>query len=135
MTPNPLADCGPSPNCISSTASDPAKRIAPMTLCAPPPQMMRVLRQILLSLGRTRIVEETPVYLRAECKSLLSFVDDVEFHLDLDHKVLHMRSASRTGFWDLGVNRRRLEHICKELRKRCGGVREEPWTRRDPAKP
>jgi len=51
-------------------------------------------------------------YLHAEARSLLfRFVDDVEFLFDADKQVIHVRSASRTGYSDLGVNRRRVERI------------------------
>jgi len=48
---------------------------------------------------------------RAEFRSRLGFVDDVEFRIDEAAGVIHVRSASRTGYWDLGVNRRRVEAI------------------------
>ena len=61
---------------------------------------------------RTTIIEETEDYIRVESSSrLLGFVDDAEFYLPADEKVIHVRSASRLGESDLGVNRRRLEQI------------------------
>ncbi len=115
MPNNPLKDCPHTPNCVSSTASDPSKRIAPLPFRVSASEMMDVLRKVILSLKRTKIVEQTPVYLRAECRTWLGFVDDVEFFLDLENKMLHMRSASRIGYWDLNVNRKRLEFIKKQL--------------------
>ena len=41
------------------------------------------------------------------------FVDDVEFYFDTAKKHVHMRSASRIDYSDLGVNRRRIEEISK----------------------
>ena len=61
---------------------------------------------------RTQIVTETDDYVRAASESrLLGFVDDLEFYLPADTNTIEMRSASRLGESDLGVNRRRLEQI------------------------
>ena len=61
---------------------------------------------------RITIVREEEGYMHAEARSLLfRFVDDVEFLLDADNRLIHVRSASRTGYSDLGVNRRRVERI------------------------
>lgn len=120
MEKNPLRDCGSSPNCVSSTASDPARRVDPLPVSVPAARLMAELENILRSLPRTTIVERRPDYLRAEARTLLGFVDDVEFFLDASKNLLHMRSASRVGYWDLGVNRKRLEMIRSELRRRLG---------------
>lgn len=59
-----------------------------------------------------RIAEEKAGYLRAEYRSaLFGFVDDVELLLDEAAKRIDVRSASRTGYFDFGVNRRRVEEI------------------------
>ncbi len=61
---------------------------------------------------RTKLVEEDESYLHYEFTSLLlRFVDDVEFLFDDESKTIHFRSASRTGYGDLGVNRKRMEEI------------------------
>ena len=64
------------------------------------------------SLPRTKLVEEDESYLHYEFTSLmLRFVDDVEFVFDDESKTIHFRSASRTGYGDLGVNRSRMEQV------------------------
>ena len=61
---------------------------------------------------RTNIIKETNNYLYAEFASkLMGFVDDVEFYLDDNSKTIQVRSASRLGESDLGVNRQRIEGI------------------------
>ncbi len=57
------------------------------------------------------IVAETADYLHALCRSRGGFIDDVEFRLSPDEGVIHVRSASRSGLHDLGVNRRRVERL------------------------
>jgi uncharacterized protein (DUF1499 family) len=58
---------------------------------------------------------------RAEFRSQLGFVDDVEFRIDGTAGMIHVRSASRKGYWDLGVNRRRVVAI----RETFGNVMEK----------
>jgi len=64
---------------------------------------------------RSRIITASPDYLHAEFRTFLGFVDDVEFYIDGEQHLIHMRSASRLGYWDFGVNRRRLEAIRVEF--------------------
>jgi len=59
-----------------------------------------------------RITEEKAGYLHAEFRSaLFGFVDHVELRLDEAANRIDVRSASRTGYYDFGVNRRRVEEI------------------------
>jgi uncharacterized protein (DUF1499 family) len=68
--------------------------------------------QVLRAYPRTRIVQEDPDYLKAECRSkVFRFVDDVELLFDDGAKQIHFRSASRLGRRDFGVNRERMERI------------------------
>jgi len=58
-------------------------------------------------------------YIRAESVSaILRFTDDVEFFFDDRQKLVHVKSASRVGYSDLGVNRRRIEKIRKLFNER-----------------
>jgi uncharacterized protein (DUF1499 family) len=60
----------------------------------------------------SRIAEEIDGYLHVEYRSAaFGFVDDVEFLLDAAGSRIEVRSASRTGYYDFGTNRRRVEEI------------------------
>ena len=73
---------------------------------------MANLKQMVQAMPRTKIVKETNNYLYVEFASkLMGFVDDVEFYLDNDNQTIQVRSASRLGESDLGVNRQRIEAI------------------------
>lgn len=75
-----------------------------------------MLKTTVAGLPRTKLIEEDDTYLHYECTSLLlRFVDDVEFVFDDEAKLIHFRSASRIGYGDLGVNRRRMEDIRSRL--------------------
>lgn len=111
-----LAPCPSTPNCVSSQSTDPLHQIAPLTYNSTGTQAIADLKTIIQNLERTTIVTEAPNYLYAEFKSaLMGFVDDVEFYLDEAHQVIHVRSASRLGQSDLGVNRKRIETIRTKL--------------------
>ncbi|WP_041393431.1 DUF1499 domain-containing protein [Pleurocapsa sp. PCC 7327] len=106
-----LAPCPGSPNCVNSQSQDPKSKIDPL-----PPVAIADLRKVIESMERTTIIEQTDNYLYAEFKSkLMGFVDDVEFYLDSNENVIHVRSASRLGQSDLGVNRKRVEEIRAKL--------------------
>jgi uncharacterized protein (DUF1499 family) len=108
----PLSPCPSSPNCVSTQASDERHAIAPFQYRKSRPEAKEALKAVIGSLPRTRLVEEDESYLHYEFTSLLlRFVDDVEFLFDDETKTIHFRSASRTGYGDLGVNRRRMEQV------------------------
>ena len=66
---------------------------------------------------RVRIVTLTDNHLHAECRSaLFRFVDDLELELRAESRQIAVRSASRNGSWDVGVNRRRVERLRATLR-------------------
>lgn len=109
-----LPPCPDSPNCVSSQATNAAQQVDPIEFVLPPQQALARLKQILAAMPRTRIVKEEGGYLHAEVRSFLfRFVDDIEFLVDTEQSLIHVRSASRTGHSDFGVNRRRVEHVRK----------------------
>lgn len=112
MTQRTLPPCPSSPNCVSTEARDERHAIAPIPYRTPLPEAKAVLKTAVHALPRTRLVDEDESYLHYEFTSLLlRFVDDVEFLFDDDAKLIRFRSASRTGYGDLGVNRKRMEQI------------------------
>ncbi len=107
-----LSPCPSSPNCVSTQAQDEGHAIAPFRYRKSRAEAKEALKEVVRSLSRTKLVEENESYLHYEFTSLLlRFVDDVEFLFDDDTKTIHFRSASRTGYGDLGVNRARMEQV------------------------
>src|SRR6266852_4078246 len=109
-----LAPCKRTPNCVSSQA-DPADRehyIAPIPFKGSAVE----LRKAVESMPRSTVVREEGNYLYAEFRSrLLGYVDDVEFFYDDQAGLVHVRSASRLGRRDFGVNRSRVETLRRIL--------------------
>jgi uncharacterized protein (DUF1499 family) len=113
-----LPPCPPSPNCVSTEASDDRHRIAPIPFTDAPGEAQARARRALEAEARTKVVQEAPGYLRAEATSLLfRFVDDVEVVVDTSGKFFRLRSASRLGRGDLGVNRARMTRVGDRLRQ------------------
>lgn len=107
-----LAACRPSPNCVGSQDADAAHAVEPLRFTGDADDTWRRLQGVLASMPRTKVIRDEDGYLHAECTSLVfRFVDDLECLLDRGAKVIHVRSASRVGWGDLGVNRRRVEAI------------------------
>ena len=105
-----------SPNAVSSQATSGDHQIAPLAYKGSQEQAMKALKAIIESTPNTRIVETKPDYLYAEYASaLMGFVDDVEFYFPPNGKIIHVRSASRLGYSDLGANRKRIEAIRARL--------------------
>jgi uncharacterized protein (DUF1499 family) len=112
VSPRALAPCPGSPNCVSTQAQDERHAIAPFRYRKSRVEAKEALKAAIGTMPRTKLVEEDDAYLHYEFTSLLlRFVDDVEFLFDDETKTIHFRSASRTGYGDLGVNRRRMEEI------------------------
>ncbi|MBX3327443.1 MAG: DUF1499 domain-containing protein [Nitrospira sp.] len=112
MSQRTLSACPSSPNCVSTQASDESHAIAPFLYKKSRAEAKEALKAIVASLPRTKLIEEDESYLHYEFTSLLlRFVDDIEFILDETTKTIQFRSASRTGYSDLGVNRRRMEQV------------------------
>jgi uncharacterized protein (DUF1499 family) len=120
MPNTPLSPCPSSPNCVSSdAATDDDHWIEPYSLLGEPATAWRVLLEVVASLPRTTVTTQTSDYLRAESKSaLFGFVDDLELQWRPADQIIAVRSASRVGYWDWGVNRRRVEQIRTRLRER-----------------
>jgi uncharacterized protein (DUF1499 family) len=110
-------DCPDSPNCVSSLAKDPKHRIEPFKLKKDHKTGWAIVQKTVGSMPRTKIVSSDNHDIHAECRSMIfRFVDDLMLHLIPSNGIIHIRSASRTGYSDLGVNRRRVESLRKKLR-------------------
>ena len=105
-----LPPCPSSPNCVSSLATG-SHRIEPLTFRGDAGASLDRLKGILAARKDTAIIAADASHLRVEFRTMLGFVDDGLFVLDLPNGLIQIRSAARTGYWDLGKNRRRLEEI------------------------
>jgi uncharacterized protein (DUF1499 family) len=111
-----LSPCPTSPNCVSSLSEDKSHYVEPLKYNGTPEEAREKLISVINSMKRSEIVTAEMNFIHATFKStLFGFVDDVEFSFDDQRKVIDVRSASRTGCSDLGVNRKRVEEIRKRF--------------------
>ena len=110
--PNKFSPCPDSPNCVSSRSADKARFVEPLHYSGNREDARQKLINILENTKRVRLVKAETEYLHAEFRSFLfRFVDDVEFYFVPEETIIHVKSASRTGYYDFGVNRRRVERL------------------------
>jgi uncharacterized protein (DUF1499 family) len=103
---NQLAGCPDSPNCVCSFETRESHGIAPLN------GDLAQVKAAVSQMPRAVIISEDGNYLYAEfTSSLMGYVDDVEFLADPAQNIVHVRSASRLGYGDMGVNRARIEMI------------------------
>ena len=111
------------PNSVSSQADlwpqhpmrDDA-RIAPLAVQGSGPATLARLRKIAQALPGAKVVEARDDYLYVQFTTRwMKFVDDAEFWFDAQGNAVQVRSASRVGRKDFGVNRARIEAIRQAL--------------------
>ena len=110
-----LTKCPDKPNCICTEfEADATHYVSPMVYSgANISEVLFRLKSKVLEMGGS-IQKESDSYLAATfTSSIFRFVDDLEFRIDSDQKIIHMRSASRVGYSDRGVNRKRIEQVKK----------------------
>ena len=106
-----LRACPGTPNCVVSEDSGKDSYVEPLTLSGEPGAAWEHAKEALTGLGG-RIEKDTGDYLWATFRSRIwRFVDDTELRLDAASKAIHVRSASRVGKGDFGVNRKRIERL------------------------
>ena len=111
VTNGALASCASGPHCVSTQAQG-GRAVEPIRYQGSRDEARRRLVSVLRSMPRSTVVVEAPDYVRAEFRSkTFGYVDDFEAHLVDREKSIEMRSASREGWWDFGVNRGRVEEI------------------------
>jgi uncharacterized protein (DUF1499 family) len=125
MTDGKLSPCPRRPNCISSEDDAGPSRIEPLTFTGTPETAWVCLKRAIQGNGGA-IEQEDGDYIWAIFKTrLFRFVDDIEFRMDVKNEVIHVRSASRVGYSDFGVNRRRVEALRKRFsQEQNQGVRD-----------
>ena len=113
-----LSPCPGTPNCVSSQEKISQHYIQPIIVEDSMKLAKERLHRVINSMRGTRILTEDVLYWHVEFTSLLlRFIDDVEFYFEGSQSLIHVRSASRKGYWDLGANRRRVETIRSRFEK------------------
>ena len=116
--PHKFSPCPDSPNCVSSQSTDKKRFIEPLHYRGTSADAGQILIDLLESMKRVNLAKVETGYIHAEFRSpIFRFVDDVEFLLPPGENVIHVKSASRSGYYDFGVNRRRVERLRASFEK------------------
>ncbi len=116
MSDQQLKPCPESPNCVSTQTQQKSKQMAPIPFELDPKEVKKVIKGVVENLPNTHLEKESFNYLHYTFKSkIFRFTDDVEFLIDAEQKLIHFRSASRTGYSDMGVNKKRMAEITKAI--------------------
>ncbi|EOD9422308.1 DUF1499 domain-containing protein [Vibrio campbellii] len=108
MTDRSQSPCGDKPNCVSTQDSREEYNLTPFTLTES--TNIDAIEQVALELPGAKTAVKEGNYLRIECTSkIMRFVDDLELKLEGDQLIV--RSESRVGYSDFGVNRKRAEQL------------------------
>ena len=112
-----LKGCPNKPNCVSSMAVD-SHNIAPLRFKQGQTISPQQLSDILQQLEQRMTLSINKGHLQAEISSrLFGFIDELDLIIDPEQKLIHVRSAARTGYYDFGVNRRRVEKLRTRLQQ------------------
>ena len=107
-----LKECPNSPNCVSSQTDKQSHKVQAFSYVRDEKQVWTELEKILLSLSNVDLVQKKDAYIHVTFTTpIMRFVDDFELLLEKDKKLIHVRSASRVGYYDLGANRKRVEKL------------------------
>jgi uncharacterized protein (DUF1499 family) len=110
--------CPDSPNCVSSQSSDKAHFIEQLYYTGNLADTRQKLINVLENEKRVHLAKVDMNYIHAEFRSpIFRFVDDVKFWFPPDKPIIHVTSASPTGYYDFGANRRRVERLRVMLEK------------------
>ena len=113
-----LRECPESPNCVSTQTQQESKKMDPIPFELDPKEVIKIIKNVVESLPNTNLQNESGNYLNYIFKSkIFGFIDDVEFLIDAEQKLIHFRSASRTGYSDLGVNKKRMTELQEAIKR------------------
>lgn len=119
-----LSPCPSSPNCVTSVPGNVGKDrvLPPLRFAGDPENALAALKWVVENMdGAALVSQDGPLMRFTFTSSLLGFVDDVEFLLIPEEKLIHFRSASRVGYWDLGANRARMETVSARFQAMMAG--------------
>jgi uncharacterized protein (DUF1499 family) len=106
-----LRPCPKAPACLCSEDAEGKGAVEPLAFTGPPEEAWEKAQMAVEQIGGTIETLEQR-YLWATFRSrVFGFVDDLELRLVANQQIIHVRSASRIGYSDLGVNRRRLARL------------------------
>ncbi|MDH5182743.1 MAG: DUF1499 domain-containing protein [Gammaproteobacteria bacterium] len=130
LTNGRLAKCPYTPNCVCSEYPNNSRHyVTPLLFLQDNNSVHYVIIKAVIKEMGGHIVHENDNYLAAIfSSSVFGFVDDVEIRFDPANRIIHMRSASRVGYSDAGVNTKRLQSLKVAYNSKIAGL-NSPYER------
>jgi uncharacterized protein (DUF1499 family) len=123
LTEDHLRPCPKRPNCVTSD-SDTSSSITPISFYKSPEEAWQQM-QLLIQEQGGEICEMSTTYLHATFTStFFGFIDDMELRMEPQTNLIHIRSGARVGYFDFGVNKKRIEKIRKLFAEQPSGQKE-----------
>ena len=123
-----LSKCPNKPNCVCSEYKDDANHyIDPISI----PQNITfdtfsLLKNVIQDMGGNVHIKSDNYLAATFTSAIFKFVDDLEIRIDSTQKVIHIRSASRVGYSDMGVNKKRTELLKKLFNNKVSEANKSP---------
>lgn len=113
QAPDRFTACSSAPRCVSSqAATDSSHYVAPFKYTGDAAHASEVLRKALREGGHATVESAEAHFIHATYRSaIVGFVDDVTFIIQPQQHFIDVKSSSRLGYYDFGVNRRRVERL------------------------
>jgi len=118
MTMGRLRPCPDRPNCVNSEETGNGAVTRPLAFEGIPSSAWAAAKRSIEELGGTVQIDEEGYLWATFSSKVFRFVDDLELRLDAAQGVIHIRSAARVGYSDLGVNRKRVDDLREGFRRR-----------------
>lgn len=113
-----MLSCPDSPNCVSSQSTKKSQYVEPFPVLTSPENDLHKIAEIIESLPRTEITSQTPTSLHAIFRSkVFKFQDHIDFVYNPEKNQIEVRSAAQTGYYDFGVNRKRVNTLRSKYEK------------------
>lgn len=106
-----LLTCPATPNCVCSEYPNSPGYVSPLEFTVSGDEAWAKINQAVKSMGGNIMKEQTGYLHVSFTSSLFRYVDDLELRLDVQQQLIHVRSASRVGHSDFGVNKKRIDSI------------------------
>ncbi len=117
-----LSPCSNSPNCVCSEYREDIQHyLSPIPLAQlSESEALAVLKDVIQAMGGTILIEENGYIAAVFSSSFFGFIDDLEIRSDSSTNLIHIRSASRIGYSDLGINQKRVELLKQLYQEKIG---------------
>ena len=115
-----LRPCPDRPNCVNSMDPAADKQIEPLAYVGDRAQTEAALRSAMTRIELVGVQQLGDYWQQTHTSLIFRFIDDIEVLFDDQNRVIHIRSASRVGYSDRGVNRARVEALREALRTAAG---------------